>query len=238
MTYVISDIHGCYDKYEKMLEKIGFSDDDTLYVLGDVLDFGPQPLAVLHDMSLRANVIPILGNHEYAAHEIISQFSMVELTEDGIKAKPDSDINLETYILEVQDWVDIGGGPTIKEFRQLSDEEREGYLDYLEEFSLYEKVKVNGKVFLLTHSGLPKGATIKNLDTFDAYEFTAATVYYDRQQFQDIILVTGHYPILNMEEEKRSKIYRKDNHIALDTNAVFGKNLSCICLDTDEEFYV
>lgn len=38
MIYVISDIHGCYDKYIKMLEKIRFSSEDTLYVLGDVLD--------------------------------------------------------------------------------------------------------------------------------------------------------------------------------------------------------
>lgn len=38
-TYVMSDIHGCYDKYMKMLEKIGFSEDDTLYVLGDILDY-------------------------------------------------------------------------------------------------------------------------------------------------------------------------------------------------------
>ena len=72
MTYVTSDIHGCYDRYEKMLEKIGFSDEDMLYVLGDVLDYGPQPLAVLQDMSMRANVIPILGNHEFAAYEIIN----------------------------------------------------------------------------------------------------------------------------------------------------------------------
>ena len=46
-TYVMSDIHGCYDKYMKMLEKIGFSEDDTLYVLGDILDRGPHPVKVI-----------------------------------------------------------------------------------------------------------------------------------------------------------------------------------------------
>ena len=29
MHYAISDIHGCYDKYISMLEKIGFKDGDT-----------------------------------------------------------------------------------------------------------------------------------------------------------------------------------------------------------------
>ena len=38
MTYVMSDLHGCYDKYVQMLEKIGFGDGDTLYILGDVID--------------------------------------------------------------------------------------------------------------------------------------------------------------------------------------------------------
>ena len=32
MTYAISDIHGCYEEYIKLLEKIGFSEDDTLYI--------------------------------------------------------------------------------------------------------------------------------------------------------------------------------------------------------------
>ena len=36
MTYVIADIHGDYEKYRRMLEIIGFSDRDTLSVLGDV----------------------------------------------------------------------------------------------------------------------------------------------------------------------------------------------------------
>ena len=67
MTYVISDIHGQYEKYIAMLEKISFSDDDTLYVLGDVVDRGEGSMRILYDMSMRPNVIPIMGNHEHMA---------------------------------------------------------------------------------------------------------------------------------------------------------------------------
>ena len=42
--YVISDIHGEYDLFMKMLEKIKFQDTDTLYILGDILDRGPNPI--------------------------------------------------------------------------------------------------------------------------------------------------------------------------------------------------
>ena len=38
----MSDIHGCFDKYQKMLRRIDFAPEDTLYVLGDVIDRGPD----------------------------------------------------------------------------------------------------------------------------------------------------------------------------------------------------
>ena len=38
MYYVMSDIHGCYKEYRKVLEMIHFSEEDTLYVLGDVVE--------------------------------------------------------------------------------------------------------------------------------------------------------------------------------------------------------
>lgn len=37
-TYVISDIHGMYNKFIELLNKIKLKDTDTLYILGDVLD--------------------------------------------------------------------------------------------------------------------------------------------------------------------------------------------------------
>lgn len=53
MRYVISDIHGCYEQYRLLLEKIRFSDNDELYVLGDAVDRGPEPIKVLQDMMRR-----------------------------------------------------------------------------------------------------------------------------------------------------------------------------------------
>ena len=42
MIYAMSDIHGCFDKYRAMLSEIQFKSTDTLYVLGDVIDRGPD----------------------------------------------------------------------------------------------------------------------------------------------------------------------------------------------------
>lgn len=61
MIYVMSDIHGMYDKYIKMLDLIELSGDDELYILGDVVDRGDKPVEVLLDMMNRPNVYPIIG---------------------------------------------------------------------------------------------------------------------------------------------------------------------------------
>lgn len=44
---------------------IMFSENDMLYILGYVVDRGPEPVEVLLDMMKRKNVIFVLGNHDY-----------------------------------------------------------------------------------------------------------------------------------------------------------------------------
>ena len=56
MTYVVSNIHGKMDRYNDLLNAIGFGEKDVLYVLGDVVDYGEDPMGVLCDMSMRPNV--------------------------------------------------------------------------------------------------------------------------------------------------------------------------------------
>ena len=62
MIYCISDIHGEYEKFMQMLGLIGLKDEDTLYVLGDVLDRGEQPIKTLLKLMEMPNAVFILGN--------------------------------------------------------------------------------------------------------------------------------------------------------------------------------
>ena len=239
MTYVLSDIHGCYEQYRKMLEKIHFADNDVLYVVGDVVDRGPEPMKVLRDMSMRSNIIPILGNHDHVAHAILSRL-LLELNEENIRKHFGHD--LENFFMEISTWTseDFGGQPTLEGFRKLSMDEKRFMIEYISEFSLYEIVKAGGKNFILTHIGLPAGAAPGNLEKFDAYDFTGpdVSIDYGREYFKNIFLVTGHTPTFGIGEEYRGRIYRAHNHIAIDTGAVFGEVMGCVCLETGEEFYV
>ena len=66
MIYVMSDLHGEYDKFINMLNKIEFSSKDTLYILGDVLDRGEKSLEII-DYIRRPennNIKLLMGNHE------------------------------------------------------------------------------------------------------------------------------------------------------------------------------
>ena len=89
MHYAISDIHGCYDKYISMLEKIGFNDGDTLYFLGDAVDRGPDGVKILLDMMARKNVVPLLGNHEDTFYVMINSLrkNLSDVERIGVEAE-------------------------------------------------------------------------------------------------------------------------------------------------------
>lgn len=238
MTYVIADIHGCYDKYRQMLAEIDFSDEDTLFVLGDVVDRGDEPVKVLQDMMVRPNVFPIIGNHEYVALRYLPKL-LVEITEENYKTQfTAEDMN------DLMEWYNIGGEKTLSTFAKLPVEERGYVYEYIqEEFALYEVIPVAGKTFVLTHAGVPEGATLEGLlgvNNYDAYDFVMPRIDYGKKYFNDdsVYLVVGHTPTKAIVPAHDGKIYRKGNNINIDAGAVFGGKLACLCLDTDEEFYV
>ena len=63
-TYVMSDIHGMAHLLKQMLEEIRFSDGDQLYILGDMIDRGPDPAGVIDLVSQSRNITALRGNHE------------------------------------------------------------------------------------------------------------------------------------------------------------------------------
>ena len=65
MRYCISDVHGEYELFATLLEKIKFSDNDEMYICGDIIDKGPSPLRLLKYVFSKPNIHTIIGNHEY-----------------------------------------------------------------------------------------------------------------------------------------------------------------------------
>ena len=65
MTYVLSDIHGEYGLFMRLLDKIKFSDGDTLISCGDIIDKGQDSVRLLKFISGMPDARCINGNHEY-----------------------------------------------------------------------------------------------------------------------------------------------------------------------------
>lgn len=232
MIYCISDIHGNYKGYKKLLEKVNFNDRDTLYVLGDVIDRGRQSIKILQDMMMHPNIIPIIGNHEYMGIQCL-KFLMQEITEDSISSLS------EDIIRGLLEWQNVGGQVTMDEFHKLSKEEKQDIINYLEEFSPYEEVTVKGKKYVLVHAGLCNFTEERPLEDYKIYELIFKAPEYFRVYYPDKYLVTGHLPTRAiMENEKPYFIFKRNNHIAIDCGSGCGGQMGMICLDTGEEFYV
>ena len=65
MIYVMSDIHGNSKRFDSVLKQINLQPEDTLYILGDVVDRYPDGIRILRRIMKMPNVKMLLGNHEY-----------------------------------------------------------------------------------------------------------------------------------------------------------------------------
>lgn len=232
MIYVMSDIHGCKDEYFEALRQINLKEEDTLYVLGDVVDRGQDGIAILQDMMMRANVIPLIGNHDYMALLMLRKLN-VTITEENAEKHLTTD-DMTSYI----NWLSDGGTPTVEAFRSLKEDEKEDILEYLEEFSLYEEVSIGKRKYLLVHAGLEPFVPGKPIDEYQLHEMIFEAPDYSKVYFSDKYLVTGHRPTLLLEGEEKGKILCKNNHIAIDCGCVFGGKLAVMCLDDGRQWYI
>lgn len=234
MRYIISDIHGCYEEYIELLDKIKFSRDDELYILGDAMDRGPEPIKVMQDIMMRPNATYIIGNHDFVMLQIMKKLT-VEITEDNFESHLSGD-DLWDYIL----WMQDGGEVTSRRFAALSREEQQDILEYLENSLVYEELEDQGRKFILVHAGLSNFSEDKDLDEYDFTDFIFGRPDYSKRYYRDdkTYVVAGHTPTCYINPDKGTDVYQENGHIAIDCGCVFGGKLAAYCIETGEVTYV
>lgn len=225
MRYCVSDLHGEYELFVALLEKIKFSEDDEMYICGDIIDKGPAPLRLLKYVFSKQNIHTILGNHEYdflkLYHSLIA----------------DADADYDAVLERLRAYFIDG---------ELLDYE---LLDLLDLLPYY----IEGEDFICVHAGVQvdsRGRVVhpENTDIRDL-------VYDRRFKEPKLLPVTdkcilfGHTETCNICGENKILAYKKTEvdvairlldfcKIHLDTGAWSHGVLGCLCMDTCKVCYV
>lgn len=235
--FVTSDIHGEYDKFKELLIKIDFKEKDTLYVIGDVVDRGDNPMDIIKHIMNSSNIELILGNHEDMFLQYLDAKRKGKYEEEYIKGM----------------WAKNGGCSTISDYDKLSASEQLEIEEFIRTRPLFKVVDK----YILTHSGFmpyPIGENETVIDYLNSQSeqdlLWSRAEFYTKPALKGYTVIFGHTPTIYIYKEcedteiEELKIWKDTKHndkIGIDCGAVFGANyggsLACICLDTLEEFY-
>ena len=147
MHYVLSDIHGNERRFQSILDQIELQPEDTLYVLGDVIDRHRWGLRILRRLMAMPNAELILGNHEYMMLRALGE-PLDENVDDG---------NARAH------WYRNGGGVTHRHWKRLRKSLRREIVEYLHSLPLNRDIEVDGRRYLLVH-GAPEELWARNED--------------------------------------------------------------------------
>lgn len=256
-VYCISDVHGCFDKFQNMLQLINFQDSDQLYILGDIIDRGPQSAEMLWYATEEApaNVHFLLGNHE-------------DMLLAGNYYNRD-----EIYCRYHDPWAWNGGLDTvtqIREFNKYYSGWEKRIIDWVDSLPLYFDIEVNNKRFILVHAALQSKPDFPddqawegkhfliNIDGMPCPQDTQAMLWNRKSWLNDNFewpcdIITGHTPIMyafvGMFKEVGIEAQQNEDfgilhfgpglrkHI-IDCGVNKSGKLACLRLDDMKEFYV
>lgn len=234
MTYVISDLHDYkLEKLKMLLAKANFSDNDFLYILGDVVDRnGDGGVEMLCWLLAQPNIYLILGNHE--AMLLSCSFVLEQVTDEFVES-----LSKHNQIEILSEYMFNGGDVTLKALSDLnkcSPETVADIFDYLREAPLYDIVEIDGTNYLLTHSGIDNFEKGKPLSSYKPDDFLWNRPSLDDEYFEKSITVFGHTPTICFGEEYKGKIIKTKTWIDIDVGASGGFEPVLLRLDDMTEF--
>lgn len=231
MTYVMSDLHGCYQLYRKMLETIKFSQADRLYIIGDVIDRGEDGIKLLMEVIERPNISLLMGNHEYLMAVLLSNLKLplerTTVLQDDIATM-------------LQLWLDDGGRPTFLRFLELEPDTQKQVIRALVKLPLYAEIASGGRDFVLVHSGFENFSVSRKLDSYTAKELLFQRNNLGQVYFPDKTVLVGHTPTFAFGEEQTGRILHQNGSINVDCGCAYPQSavLGCLRLEDMREFYV
>ena len=196
----ISDIHGCNQSFEALLDQIAFSTSDVLYLLGDYVDRGPDSKGVidriwaLQDDGYQVECLK--GNHE----ELVLRAASGNFT----------------YL---EKWLKTDGKDTKNSFGvETCAEIPKKYLDWMEALPYFLEVES----YLLVHAGLDFRLDDPLSDTSEMCWLRHWQPAIRYEWLQERIIVHGHTPIERDIIENQFVNLQAAQHLDIDAGCVYA----------------
>ncbi|MBR3394051.1 MAG: serine/threonine protein phosphatase [Firmicutes bacterium] len=235
--FAVSDIHGCFHAFERMLEKIDLQPEDTLYILGDMIDRGPNSRKVIEWIRRSPNMIPLMGNHEW----MLLQY----LDKGPYKRSWNRNGNQE-----MRRWLDES-----KNKRTGLEEEAMALVDWVRALPYWIELDD----YLLIHAGWNQHLAADQIQSYDSLaamleDQNRMDLVWAREEFfpypcgetiealtgRKKTVIFGHTPtVLLSDFGKDPRVWHdpSGDKINIDCGAFYGGKLACLDLDTLEEYY-
>lgn len=186
-TIAIGDIHGCATALRQLLTELALTAADTLVMLGDAIDRGPDSCDVLdqlREVSSYCHFVPILGNHE-------------QMLLDSIRGK-----------IALHDWLMHGGAETLDSYGSGAalTEMPQTHLDFVRSWCDYHETKHH---FFAHGNYLPK----KKLSKQPWEEMRWRSL----KHFLPTPHVSGKIAVLGHTANKRGKVVNHGHIVCIDT---------------------
>lgn len=228
----ISDVHGNLEYLQGLLQKTGFCEKDILFLVGDMIEKGPESLAVLRyvmELEQRYTVYPVCGNCESLwQEERLLAADKREQLRDYLLKRRSSIFNemLETVAPPVDENTDMDEAVRLvrKHFaRELN------WLEKLPNLYVTEH-------FIFVHAGVQPEVPFERQQRYRVMDMKA---FYEQQvSFADRYCVVGHWPVVLYSREGQDAspiIDRERRIICIDGGNVLKRDGQLNCLIIPEE---
>ena len=219
--FVMSDIHGQYDLFLKMLDKIDLKREDLLVIIGDICDRGKKSYEIymkcMKMIKLGYNLKFILGNHE--------DMLLEDLEND--------------YPIRYETEYSVFRNSKYFENKDMKDWHEENFLEEIEWLVKWLKncpLIISGNENIFVHAGLDLKKVLekqeKEIVLWTREEFWLMENV-ELEEYKGKNIYFGHTPNIN------GRISKKTDRIkGIDCGAFFTHFLGCIEVKSQEEIYV
>ncbi|WP_459557168.1 metallophosphoesterase family protein [Lacunimicrobium album] len=135
----IGDIHGCDRALETLLQKLDITSDDTLIILGDMINRGANSRRVIEmllEMQKACHLVTIKGNHEEMVLEVVKGRKPAHL------------------------WMEYGGKSTLESYGGSISNIPKSHIDFMEDCLPYFETEQ----YVFTHANLEPGVALGDQD--------------------------------------------------------------------------